>query len=211
MGSLTLHVGLGHMTDESMVIGQVVLPRLSDLSHTTPLTLHSPVVNSKGLQLGRLNIQLSIELLKQKPSVTPNPKRSVLTQANKLPNVGAAPAGFIVGPGAGKLLTNILPQEDVDTAVSGLVTNNKVQENHSMNIEPPHKQTSSTHLVHNTSSNGHVDCGSDRSTGDGLFVGPEQLGVISELIDRGKKLRDEMVHSLTDGLPRSQSKEEQPQ
>ena len=212
LGSLTLHVGLGHMTDESLVIGQVALPRLTDLSPTTPLTLYLPVVNPKGLQLGKLNIKISIELEQQKSLVTRNPKR---TQAKKLTNVGAAPAEFIVGPGAGKLLTNSSPQEDLDTAVSGLLTNNQVQENNRLDVQASSdhhsdKQTSTAYPVHSTSSNGLTDCGSDQMSMNGLFVGPEQLGVISELIDRGKKLRDEMVHSLTDGLPRYQSNEEEP-
>ena len=37
MGSLTFQVGLGHMTDSSMVIGQAVVPSLNLLSTSSPL------------------------------------------------------------------------------------------------------------------------------------------------------------------------------
>ena len=37
MGSLVFQIGLGHMTDDSMVIGQAVITNLSGLSVTNPL------------------------------------------------------------------------------------------------------------------------------------------------------------------------------
>ena len=37
MGSLTFQVGLGHMTDSSMVIGQAVVPSLKQLTPSYPL------------------------------------------------------------------------------------------------------------------------------------------------------------------------------
>ena len=37
MGSLTLLVGLGHMTDPSMVIGQTVVPNIKRLTPNSPL------------------------------------------------------------------------------------------------------------------------------------------------------------------------------
>ena len=37
MGSLMFQIGLGHMTDDSMVIGQAVITNLSGLSVTNPL------------------------------------------------------------------------------------------------------------------------------------------------------------------------------
>ena len=37
MGSLTLLVGLGHMTDSSMVIGQAVVPNIKQLTPNSPL------------------------------------------------------------------------------------------------------------------------------------------------------------------------------
>ena len=37
MGSLTFQVGLGHMTDSSMVIGQAIVPSLNQLSTSSPL------------------------------------------------------------------------------------------------------------------------------------------------------------------------------
>ena len=37
MGSLTFQVGLGHMTDNSMVIGQAVVSSLKQLTPRTPL------------------------------------------------------------------------------------------------------------------------------------------------------------------------------
>ena len=37
MGSLAFQIGLGHMTDDSMVIGQAVITNLTGLSVTNPL------------------------------------------------------------------------------------------------------------------------------------------------------------------------------
>lgn len=158
MGSLSIHVGLGHMTDESMLIGRAALPNLSKLSPTNPLSVHSPIVNPKGLCLGKINICISIQRVEQK-KVTISSNTRVDSPEPIVYSTAKQASG----------LTN---SESIKEQVPSVTT---------------------------TGSRSLAPC-DDEVDGLDVSIGPQQLEVISELIDRGSKLRSEMVRSLAKGV-----------
>lgn len=181
MGSLLLHVGLGHMTDESMVIGRAALPSLSKLSPIHPLTIHSPIVNPKGLHLGKLTVIVSIQPVEQKQGPSLLHKHSSATQDD--------PPEFIIGPSAGKFKQNSPP--DPDKIQSGDVSSSMNKERRAPYVEWEAAKSPKPQL--------QSDVKEERGITN---IGPQQLEVISELIDRGNKLSEEMMQSLTDGVSR---------
>ena len=194
MGSLTIQIGLGHMTDQSMVIGQAVLPNLTKLSPTSPITFRPSVTNPKGLHLGRLTITFSMQVLEHRLSGHLS-KRSASDHTD--------PPEFVVGPGVGKFRgRNSLKPTSAST--------NDREEGEDV-LEAREEPPPNSH-VHQLSRDVESD-GVPEDTSD-VSIGPQQLEVISQLIDRGTKLREEMIHSLVDGLPRknhSPSQEEDQQ
>ncbi len=175
MRSLYVHVGLGHMTDESMVIGQAAVPSLSKLSPTNPLTLQSPIVNPKGLCLGKLTINISIQPVE------------IVTALKKSSKVEDGPPEFIVDPSVGKLRGGSPENKNIATR---------------RNTE---EQVPLTHTEDNLSKSPVQDSPiEDEADRSDVSIGPQQMEVISELIDRGNALRDEMVRSLADGVSKRQ-------
>ncbi len=160
MGSLSIHIGLGHMTDESMLIGRAALPTLSKLSPTNPLSIYSPIVNSKGLCLGKINICVSIHTVEKKKVVATSEDRVDSPELIVCPN------------------TNHVTSRSTDTLV-------------------PVITASSEGPIQNSPSEKEAD----RSD---VSIGPQQLEVISELIERGSRLRSEMVQSLAKGVTERQ-------
>ncbi len=165
MGSLSIHVGLGHMTDESMLIGRAVLPNLSKLSPTNPLSVVSPIVNPKGLCLGKINICISIQPAEQKKMATSSKARVDSPE-------------LIVCPGTKQ-----------SSAIT--ITNKSIGEQ-----EPVIVASSKSPIQYSP-------CDDEADKSD-VSIGPQELEVISELIDRSSKLRSEMVQSLTKGVAERQ-------
>jgi len=172
MGSLKLDVGLGHMTDDSMVIGQASLPGFTKLSPNNPLSLVTSVINPQGLCLGKLHLTMAIELVKDSvkrvgpPVVKPLP----LFREIEPPDLHCDEESIHNDQ-------TIVPQEQ--ELAKQTATKKRDYADDQTSVLP------GTELV---AGNSHQY----KATG----LGPQQLMVVSELIDHGNRLRDEMVQAL---------------
>ncbi len=175
MGSLYVHVGLGHMTDESMVIGKASVPSLSKLSPTNALTLQSPIVNSKGLCLGKLTVNISIQPVE------------VATALKKSSKVEDSLPKVIVSPSVEQFQGRSSPE---NTNIATRSTEEQVP------LTYTEDNLSKSPVQHSPSE--------DEADRSDVSIGPQQMEVISELIDRGNALRNEMVQSLADGVSKRQ-------
>lgn len=151
-----------------------------------------PIVNAERVCFGRLKVRISLELASRKlPNGMPKVRVSEPREPVRSPE-------FVVGPGAstaaGKnrgTFSDLRPQKDrdVDTVISYLRKRDEggVEQRVAEATGPP-----------------RVASGGDRgepTSGTGgdleeVGVGGKQLEVISELIERGKKLREAMLHSM---------------
>ena len=221
MGSLTFQVGLGHMTDSSMVIGQAIVPSLKQLTPSSPLkglvhipthltkhTLlriiynlfcigHYSIVNSSGVHLGKLSVHIRIKTASQPMEEPALKKKATL-----------APAEFIIGPGARfreRSLHDSVSSEVVSTVVGD---QDKFVSGRAkfgaLNLKEINAPMGGKEIEH------EMEQGvSEERVG----LGAQQLEVISELIERGQQLRSKMVESIvnqkTDGVEASEKKQEQ--
>ncbi len=156
-------------------------------------------MNADKVCFGRLKVQVSLELV-SKPSSNKRPGGggSEPMESTKQPE-------FVVGPGVsatptterrrGNTLGPSQPQKDHDIdAVIGYL-----KERDGGNTEQGREEDTRGVLhVASERGGGKIEPTSVLRSGDGVGgeIGNQQVEVISELIERGKKLRDAMLHSM---------------
>ena len=134
-----------------------------------------PIVNTDGICFGRLQVQVSLEVSEAtgKP-----PTREVVPSKPE----------FTVGPGA-RAKRKSSPEKDVDTIIGCLNSGLKRAA-----VGEPERQTGKEDNME-----GVVHVPSGKSTDELVQTanpGRQQVEVISDLIEKGRKLRDAMLQSM---------------
>lgn len=182
MGPLQLQIGLGRMTEDSMVIGQSTIPELSVLTPSNPVEGSYSIINSDGIHLGRLQICFHLDLAESQPAVGKRPR----TRDTHAPVPSSAE--FVVGPGTKSYDS---PREQ---AGSGMEQDRIASSRERFTtISEGAQVKSAVHVPTSETKAGVPASAVSEPLGDSRS---QQIEVISSLIERGRKLRDAMVQSL---------------
>ncbi|CAI8045648.1 C2 domain-containing protein 3 [Geodia barretti] len=228
MKSLKLRVGLGHMTDDSMVIGRSTLPDLSTLTKSQPYEDSLPIIGTQGHRLGRLQVQIELQVARA--------GQTRLTTPAAASDDVSHPPEFKVGPGAHRAtekqrepiaeIDTLPPQEHRATSSRNTNRGHAEPKTYTESAASHKAALLAKYINPNTSKETATGqeqmtvspTGSGSTTGQSVYgemgsavarpLGPQQQEVIAELIERGERLREAMARAVLDsGIEKKKGRE----